>query len=168
MTALTLDDLKRIADEFLTQHYGMTLDIPLKRNNRLRRSMGRFLTYVTEDGGEEARAIEISGFMFDYAAESVTADTLLHECVHYALYRRGEPYDDGHPEFEAELKRHCIGSTETNVVGKYTVCKCAQCNGEWETTRRAETLVARGYVTGCCSAEIQIVGERIYNGLEAI
>src|SRR5690606_25071042 len=86
---VTIDELKRIADEFLTEHYGMTLDIPIVRNNRLKTHMGRFIGWRYEEDEELSFSIDIAGFMFEYATDAVIVDTLLHECIHYALCMRG-------------------------------------------------------------------------------
>lgn len=165
---MTIDELKRIADEFLTKHYGMTLDIPIVRNNRLKVHMGRFIGWRCEDDEELSYTIEIAGFMFEYATDAVIVDTLLHECIHYALCSRGEPYYDGHPHFEAELARHGVGSTETNFVGKFYEFECGSCGETVRSKRKAIADYPEEYSSNCCRADIRYVGERIYDGTEVL
>ncbi len=164
MTEMTIEELTEIATEFLRENYDMHLMVPIKRNNRFKNVMGRY-NFTNE---EEPLDIELAGFMFDYADDAVLIDTLKHELIHLALHVRGEPYDDGHPHFEAELRKHGVSSTRINYVGKQAVCKCVACDDEWETSNRNVMKRPHSYVTLCCRAELQIVGEHIYNGTEAI
>lgn len=164
MSEITLEELTQIAGDFLRANYGMALEIPIKRNNRLRTAMGRFVW--REDGTNQR--IEIAGFMFNYAARDVIIDTLKHECVHYALFTRDEPYDDGHPHFEAELGRHGINSTGTIIVGAHVIYECDKCGKQTETRHRRLLREYKTRVTWCCRAKIKIVGERIYDGTEAV
>lgn len=161
---MTIEELTEIAATFLRENYGMELGIPILRNNRLRVTMGRFL--YTRKGGAEC--IEIAGFTFEYGAWETVVDTLYHECVHYALFERGEPHNDGQPRFEAELERLGVGATGTNRVGPYTIYKCEHCGISGKARGRRLLTEYPFRVTRCCRAEIIIVGERIYNGTEAV
>lgn len=165
MANMTVEELQTIAYDFLDVNYGIPLSIPIERNNRLKRKMGRFTVWVCEDCDEIPYSIEIAGFMFEYAADEVVIDTVLHECVHYALFQMGLPYEDGSPTFETELKRHGIGATETNYVGVIYTVKCADCGKVGESCRKPN---ANRYVSQCCEAPIEYLGEVIYDGTEAI
>ena len=162
--AITVEELTETATAFLRENYGMELGIPIVRNNRLRTVMGRFISAYR--GG--ATSIEIAGFVFEHGEREVIIDTLYHECVHYAIFERGEPYKDGHPHFEAELKRLGVGATGTNIVGKYVIYACQNCGKEAQARGKQLLRDYRERMTICCSAEIRIVGERIYNGTEAV
>lgn len=161
---LTIEELTQIAAEFLQDNYGTELGIPIKRNNRLRTAMGRYLE--TYEG--EPYSIEIAGFTIEHGSREVVIDTLYHECIHYALHVRDKPNDDGHPYFEAELKRLGVSSSRTNKVGIYVEYTCQECERKAEA--RGKRLLKDHYyrVTRCCGADIVIVGERIYNGTEAV
>ena len=161
---ITEKELTHIATEFLRDNYEMELSIPVRRNNRLRTSLGRY-QHTPED---EPIRIEIAGFTIKYGAYEVIVDTLKHECIHYALAMRGDPYDDGDPIFEAELRKHNVGSTETNRVGLWYL---TECNGCGETTygvnKRIATHIER-YISGCCEESLTYVGERIFDGTEVV
>lgn len=161
---MTIEELTEIASDFLRDNYVMELAIPIVRNNRLRTTMASYV----RNPDYTPHSIEIAGYMFEYAAREALIDTLHHECVHYALHMRGEPHHDGQPHFEAELKRLGVGATETNIVGIYVVYTCEKCGKESETRGRRLLRDYQGRVTHCCRGEIQIVGERIYNGTEAV
>lgn len=162
--AMTIEELTEYAADFLRDNYDMELAIPILRNNRLRTTMGRFI----ENHEGAADRIEIAGYMFEYSAREVIIDTLYHECVHYALFERGEPSDDGEPYFEAELKRLDIGATGTNIVGTYVIYSCGSCGKELKARGKRLLRDHRERMTACCLAEIVIEGERIYDGTEAI
>lgn len=166
MTQLTIDEIElaHIAEDFLRDTYGMELEIPILRNNRLRSVMGRYLS----DYDDTPLAIEIAGYMFDYAAPDVVIDTLKHECVHYALHVKGEPNADGHLHFEAELARLGVGATETCNVGTYVIYTCDDCGEEAKSRGKRLLTDYKGRVTSCCGSRFTIVGERIYNGTEAL
>ena len=162
---MTIEELTKFARDFLASTYGLSIEIPIVRNNRLRTAMGRYISTWKDDAPDR---IEIAGFVFDYADPSVIVDTLKHECVHYALHVKGEPNNDGHPHFESELSRLKVSATGTNRVGVYVVYECVKC-GKIAETRGKRLLKDHQYcVTWCCRAKIRINGERIYNGTEAL
>jgi len=161
---MTISELTQLATEFLRDNFGITLDIPIERNNRLRRVMGRF----NSTHNNEPIEIQLAGFLLDHGAPEVIVDTLYHECVHYALCHRGEPYDDGHPIFEAEIKRLGVSASGTNSVGVFVEYNCAGCGDTILTSRKRVLHYPRNYMTKCCDADLTNVRERIYNGMEAI
>ena len=162
---MTIEELTEIAEDFLANTYGLSLDIPIKRNDRLRTVMGRYISTWKDDIPDR---IEIAGYMFKYADPSIIVDTLKHECIHYALHVKGEPNADGHPHFESELSRNGVGSTGTNKVGTYVVYECTKCEKVAEARGKRLLRDHRDRVTRCCRAEIRIKGERIYTGTEAV
>lgn len=122
----------REASRFLEEFYpGITLGIPIMINNRLTKTAGYFQTKHTL-GREEASQISISGVMVrhGYAVDDIETvvqnlrGILYHELVHYALFQKGEPNDDGHPHFESELARTGAPSSyATKVTKKYSKVK---------------------------------------------
>lgn len=161
---MTIEELTEIASDFLRENYGMELGVPILRNNRLRAKMGVF--YENRDG--TSNSIEIAGYMFKYATREVLLDTLYHECIHYALFDRGEPYNDGHPHFESELRRLGATSTGTNIVGLYYEATCRGCGDATYGRNRRVAEPNRKFISTCCEAPVDYVSERIFNGTEAI
>lgn len=159
--ALSIAELTEIAREFLRDNYGLALEIPIVRNNRLRRAMGRYM--ATWD--DVPLRIEIAGFMFEHAHPIVIISTLKHECIHYAMHVKGKPYSDGHPHFEAELREHGASSTGEVLVGVNYRYACDRC-GEVEYTRYVKVLKNPGYYrTPCCNATLTNVKQVILDGI---
>lgn len=172
MTNLTITDLTQIARDFLLDEYGLTLDIPIKRNNRLVRSQGRYVESYDEHRVFHPNRIEISGDMFKYAVDAVIIETMKHELVHYALAIKGEPNDDGHPHFEAELKRVGAPSTGTNAVGIYGLYRCNKCN-ELNITGRKHIIdrlqkSTFGFTTTCCRTSLTYIKTVAMDGASTI
>lgn len=161
---VTIEELTEIATDFLRENYDMELSIPILRNNRLRKTLGRYLATM-EDA---PLRIEIAGYVFKYATTAVIIDTLKHELIHYALHVRGEPNDDGHPHFEAELRKHEASSTKTNVIGLYYVGKCQGCGDATYGKSKRISEPNQRFTSICCDTPVDYVGERIFNGTEAI
>lgn len=156
----TEDELTLFAIDFLDEYFNLPLQIPIKRNNRLRSTLGR---YVMNAQGKPAR-IELSGNLLTYGKKETIIGVLKHECIHYAYHVQGKNMQDGNPEFELALKQHNAPSTETLKVGKYYIYECEQCKQTGET--RLKRLVQRpeDYRTACCKGRLNIVGEKIYRG----
>jgi len=109
--SVTLETLEDVAKTFLQKEYGLKLDIPIKRNNRYRTTMGAFLREYDDDSKEYLPSrIEIAGWVLERCHIEVVFDTLYHECVHYALHALGRQFHDGQDDFENELKRLGISS----------------------------------------------------------
>ncbi|MCA6607463.1 SprT-like domain-containing protein [Bacillus safensis] len=77
--AVSVEELIAEAERFLAENYDMKLGIPIKRNNRLRNTLGWFQSSVKEG----ALDIEINGKLMDYASRSEVIDVLHHELIHY-------------------------------------------------------------------------------------
>src|SRR5690625_3934637 len=154
-----IEHLTDIARQFIHHHYGLTLTIPIQRNNRLRSTLGR---YVYKKNDTPLR-IELAGFILDYGAKSAIIDVLKHECIHYSLHIQGKPCHDGHPYFEAELKKHGVSSTKKTMIGKYYRYRCHSCHQENVTKLKKITQTPEKYRTACCRATLVVIGERIYD-----
>ena len=159
---MTTEELTLIATDFLRDTYGLPLEIPIKRNNRLKAVQGNYITMHDD----VSVVIEIAGIMFEYADRAVLIDTLKHELIHYAMHTLDLPYEDGHPEFEAELTKHGVSSTESTFVGKVYAFKCGACGTSEETRVEKHVRLYQSYTTECCDSTVIYEGERIYNGTE--
>lgn len=156
-----LERIKKEANTFLLENYQMPLQIPIERNNRLRASLGRFV-YQKLD---EPVKIDLAGFLLDYGANAIIVDVLKHECIHYALFQKGLPHEDGHPYFEEELKKYGVSSTYTKKVGVYTLYECKKCKKVGETKNNRLVKKPSNYRTVCCHGKIEIIGDKVYDGL---
>jgi SprT-like protein len=64
-------------------------------------------------------------------------DVLKHELVHYVLCYQKRPFNDGHPVFEGELKKHGITSSGTyEALGDMHRYECKNCNKEFFKRRK--------------------------------
>lgn len=94
--------ITNIAKDFLMEAYDMELEIPISINGRLSRTMGRYMyTHRNESVG-----MDFAKYFVEHADDELFVKVIKHECIHYALHRRGDPFADGHPFFETELKKH--------------------------------------------------------------
>ena len=57
---MDMSDVEKYARNFLRDNYRMVLNIPIKRNNRLSRAMGRFIHTV-----RKPVAIDLAGSVLD-------------------------------------------------------------------------------------------------------
>ena len=157
---MNVEQLTELAERFLEETYGLSLDIPIEINGRLRRSLGRYCTTIDY----EPLRIEIARYLIEYGTEFAILDTLKHELVHYAMHLLGRPFDDGHPEFEAELRRLGIHSTNTLAVGKRYIMKCDECGEVSETGIISHIKKPQHYRTKCCKSSYTYIGDAIYDG----
>lgn len=123
-------------------------------NNRLKKSMGRFIICRIE-----GVFIEIAGDTLKYGSKDIIEDTLLHEVCHNVLYAFELPYSDGSKEFESELRRIGASSTETNIVGLYYTHECDCKDNEFQLNRNSE-----GYSCYECGEGLRLTGEAVYDG----
>jgi SprT-like protein len=106
-------ELKEMCEYFVKNAYGVKLDVPVKINNRLKRTLGRFI----EKRGE-AYKIEFSGILLTNGTEDQIMSVLKHECIHYALFKLGRKHRDGQEDFENELIKYNSHSTNTLHVAR--------------------------------------------------
>jgi SprT-like protein len=158
---MRVEELVSIANDFLQKNYRLTFNIPIKRNNRLRSSHGRFVMK-----NNQAQRLELAGYLLDYGARDAIIGVLKHECIHYALFEKGMDYRDGSPVFEAELKKHHAPKTRTQKIGKYYLLKCRTCEKVISTRKKRVCDRPDQYRTSCCGATFMMVGERIFDGAE--
>jgi SprT-like protein len=159
---VTLEDLYEEANRFLWDNYNMALVVPIEITDE----------FVTEEGAYEftktaPRRILIAEFVMIFADDDVVYDVLRHELVHYALHLRGRNFADGHPEFEEELSKHGIASTESTMIGVYHLYECAECGGEIPHYEKVSPKDK--FVTVCCEAKfVDKNTKAVYTGKERI
>lgn len=155
------------ANSWLMMNYGMTLNVPLKINGRLSKTYGcfKYKTYK-KTGKKEPTSVDISKFFFENNTDEVILDVLKHELVHYALFMQGKPMDDGHPYFEAELKR--LGVVSQDTIDKYriknkpvnmSIYKCL--NPDCGAVHKRRRALPRNRIYKCsCGGVIESRGKR--------
>lgn len=157
------EELTEIAKQFLAHHYGINLTIPVRRNNRLRSTHGRFVIR-----NNRPEAIDLAGYLLTFGARSTIIGVLKHECIHYALFLLGKDHRDGSAPFETELEKHHAPKTRSVMVGKYYNFICDECGRSTSTRRKRVVTTPQSYRTTCCHAHLTICGEIIYDGTEQI
>lgn len=134
---LTIYQLRKYADKFLKETYGMKLVVPLELNGRLKRACGRFVYYTRN---KQPKVVEMNKEFVENNEPTVVLDVLRHELVHYALFMQGKPHSDGHPVFERELRRLDVVSQKTidqyTIASKLQIYGCTDCSHEYQLTRR--------------------------------
>jgi len=156
----TEKQLTDYAASFLKTHFNINLTIPIKRNNRLRSTLGR---YVMNSEGKPLR-IELSGTVLVYGSEETIIGVLKHECIHYAYHITGKNMHDGNPHFELALQKFDAPSTETLKVGKYYTYECEICHQLGESRLQRLAKYPEQYRTSCCKGRLHVIGEKIYSG----
>ncbi|WIG31200.1 SprT-like domain-containing protein [Bacillus pumilus] len=159
--AVSVEELITEAERFLAENYDMKLGIPIKRNNRLRNTLGWF-QHSDRDG---ALDIEINGKLMDYASRTEVIDVLRHELIHYALYSTGRSYQDGCVEFEDELKKHVVSSTDVSILfGPIVRFKCEKCGKSGYTETISVLKKHERCKTRCCKARLVNVRKDVIYG----
>lgn len=158
---MSIEELIKIAKSFLLENYQMSLDIPIKRNNRLRSTHGRFIMR-----NNEAYQIELAGYLLDYGTDKTIIGVLKHECIHYAQFINNGAHHDGDPVFENELQKHDAPRTRTLMIGKYFLYKCHKCGNVRHTRKKRVIKFPEDYRTSCCRSKLTVLGEKVYDGAE--
>lgn len=105
------DELNKFGQYLFHMHFGEDLDIPIKINNRLKRTHGSFVSSLTGDN----LYIEVSKCLAEQNIY-VIADIISHELTHYYLYKHKKPYDDNDIEFYALTYRNGISRTNSTII----------------------------------------------------
>ncbi len=148
-------ELTSQARNFLQEAYGLELKIPVVVNGRLKNIHGRFLH---QRNRKESLRIEIGKNYIKNQPWELIKATLIHECVHYALYELDKPYRDGEQYFERELRKH--GSHSTHTVpykGKVQQYRCPTC-GVVINRKKKYPNEAKGYAHSGCGTQIEYIG----------
>lgn len=130
----TLEELKQEAERFLREEYDIPLLFNIRISGRLKRSLGQF-KYLLNDAEKHIAkyghnhveiVIEKEGTVLAYKKD--VFDTLRHELIHYALWRKGLPFDDKDATFINECNRLGVGLSghifSTHVVYAFSCTKC--------------------------------------------
>lgn len=164
---LKLEKLVQIAKQFTKEEYNLKLDIPIKINNRLKTTLGRYR--ATRTG--EPKQIDVSGKLLTYADDRVAISVIKHEAVHFALNKLNKPYRDGEPYFENELIRLNLPSSTKRerailFVGEKYIFHCKQCKRHLQTSIKRVKNKTNSYKSKCCNSEIQYVKTVISDGTD--
>lgn len=109
--------LVKFANEFLKEHFNLSLEIPISYNGRLKNTLGQLVVSPVTNRAmkiELSKKEAISAFLMkDF---STIEDVLRHELCHYALFLMDKPFMDGDKYFEDTL-------IKTNAPSSYAVVK---------------------------------------------
>lgn len=155
-------EMEKFAREFLKEEFGVDLTIPIKINNRLKRTFGMFRGRTSKVTGREPIVIEISKNMIEYQGFDFAYGTLKHELVHYALFIQNRPYNDGTYTFEQELKRVGAPSSGTRKsVFKKEVYECKGCSHKFLRSRKLNNhKTYKGSNYNCpCGGQLNYIGQ---------
>lgn len=175
-----MDYANTVIIQFLKDEFKMNAYIPYSDNNRLRKTMGRFVHTVRRsmiNGKSIERLltykIEYNTKFLAVADYEQVAAVGKHEALHYAMCVLGRPASDGHPYFEGLLKKynlpsHTDGRTITSAMEMYLSKReetpnhfaiCPKCNSlvaEW--LRKPNLEVLKRKTTTCCHVRPQYIG----------
>lgn len=167
---MDLATITKKAKTFVKELWNIDFDISIELSGKMTSTLG-YVAYKYNRINRTEIPIKmkiasrlVSG---DYKEETIDG-VILHECCHYALMKLGKPASDGHPVFEAELKRIGASSTGTikNAGELHTFCcsKCGQTLGGFNDTRAKNLLRKvndpfRYPISKCCKARIKYMGK---------
>ncbi|QOS97568.1 hypothetical protein JNUCC42_13310 [Brevibacterium sp. JNUCC-42] len=115
---LSVDELYRMADELCQKWWGIQYDGVLSLvNRRWKRVVAYFMPVKLEENGEWIGCVRFSSRRNKERTKSEVRSALLHELVHWYLWKQGKPYMDDTQEFVVECKR---------VGAPFSITKSAQ------------------------------------------
>ena len=147
-----LQELHDHAESFLWENFNQRLKIPVNINNRLRTVGGRFRSRHNGVARfDRAVDIEIAKFVCETGTKEEIFDILEHECIHYALFERKEPFGDNDRHFRETCKRLNVGLNHSIIKQKH-VYACPECGVVIEHYRK----IPKGYYLPCdhCNGKI--------------
>lgn len=167
---MSLGTITKKAKTFVKELWGLDFDIKIELSGRMTSTLG-YVAYKTDriNHKEVPTKMKFASRLVngDYKEETIDG-VILHECCHYALMKLGKPSSDGHPVFEAELKRIGASSTGTikNAGESHTFC-CSKCGKTFGgiSDKKAKSLINqindlfRYPVSKCCRARIKYMGK---------
>lgn len=135
---MNVNELNTMAKSFLKSEYQLELEIPIKINGRIKRKAGYFKRRVNPMTGEQIPLeISISKNLIENYTKDEVIGILKHELIHYALFKKELPFEDGHPHFEAELqKKGALRTNELTFKGNAYVYGCESCDKEFKRIKR--------------------------------
>ena len=155
--------LNIIAADFLRNNYSLELTVPVKVNNQLKDTMGKFV-----HDNYEAQSIDLSGLLIKHATDKIILDTLKYELIHYALYILKEPYKSGDTRFESELYKQGVSSTRSKLIGRLLQFECPKCKMEIETSTLSIINNPEKFLTACCNEKLKTKRFVVCDGDEEI
>lgn len=153
--------LEKIVHNFAKKYYGLETNISVEGNGRLGRALGRFIL-VGNVHFRKSKKIDMNKNFLQHATKHEIAQVIIHEAIHHILFELGQPYKDGHPHFEAELKKH--GAASTRVLSprmEREVYVCEKCENIVATRSRKSSTIEKRYKSSCCNAKIKHDGRRV-------
>lgn len=106
------ETLTKVAKHFLQKEFGLELTVPVQISGRMKSSLGLF--YFERKPTNRPVSIKIAkGLVLEEGREFDVIDTLRHECIHYALFVQGLPFDDDDKEFVDTCNRLGVSLTRT-------------------------------------------------------
>ncbi|MGG1571628.1 SprT-like domain-containing protein [Fictibacillus sp. NRS-1165] len=135
MLKVSMVELYQEAENFLNEHFGLSLEVPIRVAARMTRTMGCFKHYRSWNRPIE---IKLSEKMLTHHDPEVSIDVLRHELIHYALYMLQQPYKDKDENFKSTCRRLGVALTRTyQFKGEIYTYGCASGCSEWKfKTRR--------------------------------
>ncbi|CAM4196027.1 SprT-like domain-containing protein [Lacicoccus alkaliphilus] len=120
-------ELEGHAKAFLRDNFNLSLDIPVRISRRMKSKLGVF-TVKYYGGTVTGSEIVISESFILNNDRTAVLDVLHHECVHYALYRTGQPYRDTDVTFVRTLEKLSISRTRSyKYRGEAFLYECRKC-----------------------------------------
>lgn len=117
MANLSINEMEKYAQKFLSKNFNLELTVPISLNNRLTRSLGRFIYKRSQlKNIKEPLGIEISSKFLKYNSNEDVLDTLKHELIHYALFMLDEPFLDHDKKFIETCKKLGVGLTGSKTL----------------------------------------------------
>jgi SprT-like protein len=149
--------LEHHADAFLKREFGMPLDIPIRISKRMKSKLGAFcIKYIRGKANDKEMEIVMSHtFIRNNPAETIL-DVLYHECVHYALFAKDQPYRDSDPSFIRTLDRLGISRTRTHMYrGESHLYECRKCGYQFSRNMKG---YEKRYICRSCRGRFSYAG----------
>lgn len=158
MEHINVYELEDIAREFLDEEFGLNLEIPIKRNNRLKTSMGRFTSQFNRLTGKHTPLkIDIAGYLFENDNPvDLVIGILKHECIHYALLELGIPNRDSDQTFInacIEKGAPLTGTQQAKRSRSHHIYHCDTC----DEVHTSNSKPKWGYSCGKCKHDLRYV-----------
>lgn len=157
------EEMLPFAFNFLKERYNIIGTPPIYISQYLQSCLAEVGTNeVADPEGNKQYNFEIlvSNRLIKYYTFEEQLEVIYHELIHYALMIQGRDYRDGSPEFENELKKHNILSTETLPLrGKVHTWKC-NCNPNIPITMHYPLKKLPKELVNCplCNNKMEYVG----------
>lgn len=166
---MSLGTIIKKAKIFTKELWNIEFDIPVELSGKMTSMLG-YVKYRKNFNADVPTLMKIASRLVngDYKEETIDG-VILHECCHYALMKLGKPHADGHPVFEAELRRIGASSTRTlhNVGDVHEFCcsKCGKSLGGFNERKTKNLLkkindLYRYPISKCCRARITYKGKQ--------